>query len=90
MDRRQALDLIRAKDSTGRSVPVDILYCTLDLKRKTGGELKRLKRVVPSSAMDTKTGVIRFRYLDDVKHAKKHHYPVHLPLLLEVNGNPVG
>lgn len=89
MDRRQALDQIRAKDSAGRSVPVSILYCTLDLKRKTGGELKRLKDVVPSGAMDMKTGIIRFRYVNDVKHAKNHHYPVHLPLLLEVNGNPV-
>jgi hypothetical protein len=86
MDRRKALAAIRATDERGNAIPVDILYCTLDMKRKRGGDLVRLKRVVPTGAMDVKNAIIRFRFIDPKKHARKHVYPVHLPLLLEVNG----
>lgn len=86
MDRREAIDIIRAKDSRGRSIPCNILFCTYDEKRRRGGDLKRLRAVVPTGAMDVKNSIIRFRFADPKKAEAEHIYPVHLPLLLEVNG----
>lgn len=86
MDGREAISIIRAVDASGRPIPCNIRFCTLDLKRKRGGHLKQLKGVVPTGAMDEKNAIIRFRYADPKKAAKTHVFPVHWPLLYEVNG----
>ena len=85
MDRRQAIDIIRAVDGRGRPIPCDLVFVTFDERRRRGGDLKSLKKVVPTGAMDVKNAIIRFRFADAKKTEREHVYPVHLPLILEVN-----
>jgi hypothetical protein len=88
MDRKQALATIYAVDANGFPLPSDVTYCTLSLTRRTGGDIRTLKGVVPTGS---RVDLQRSRMLNLVPKADKGHRRgsekhVHLCLILAVNG----
>lgn len=83
----EALKMMDRVDATGSPIPFSIAFCTYDKNRRTGGKVMRLKKAVRCGAAHN---LQRHRQVG-VKPAdgKGHNYPIHLRLILRVNGQPV-
>lgn len=84
-----AMETIYATDGQGKPVPCDVTFCTLSLTRRTGGDIKTLKAVVPTNS---RVELKRNRMVNLVPAADKGQrrgteQHVHLSLILAVNGN---
>lgn len=87
MDRATAIRTIYAVDEHGQNVPCSITYCTLSLTRRTGGDIKTERGVVPTGSM---LDLQRSRMLNVVPKADKGQRRgterhIHLCLILAVN-----
>lgn len=82
-----ALRIMDQVDGRGAPVPFSITWCTLDRNRRTGGKVKHLAAAVRCGASHS---LQRNRQMA-VKPADGtgHPTPVHLRLILRVNGQPV-
>lgn len=67
--------------------PFSITFCTLDRNRRKGGEIRTLKNMVRAGASHNLQRSRQFA----IKPADGtgHNIPVHLRLLLRINGEPV-
>lgn len=80
--------VIYATDERGANIPCDVTFCTLSLTRRTGGEIKTVRGVVPTGS---KADLQRSRMLNLVPKADKGQRRgteahVHLCLIMAVNG----
>lgn len=84
---REALRTMDQVDGRGVAVPFSMSWVTLDRKRMTGGAIKTMKNLVRCGA---KHNLQRNRQVA-VKpgDGSGHPIPVHLCLILRVNGEPV-
>jgi hypothetical protein len=82
-----ALRLMDKVDKRGAPIPFSISWCTLDRKRGTGGEVRRLDRAIRCGASHSlqRNRQIAIRPAD----GKGHPIPVHIRLILRVNNQPV-
>ncbi len=81
---KDALELMRKRDDNGFPIPFTIRYVTLDRQRKTGGQLKEVKAVMPSGSINKKM------YRNAIRHIrvlpKNQLVPVHIYLFTQING----
>lgn len=80
--------MVYAVDGAGLPIPCEVTYCTLSTTRKTGGEIRTIKSVVPTGSM---VDLRRSRMLNLVPAADKGQrrgteVHVHLCLILAING----
>jgi hypothetical protein len=82
-----ALRIMDKVDKRGAPIPFSISWCTLDRKRMTGGEVRRLDRAIRCGASHSlqRNRQIAIRPAD----GSGHPIPVHLRLILRVNNEPV-
>lgn len=87
MGLAEALEVMDRVDGRGAPVPFSISWCTLDRNRRTGGEIRHMQSAVRCGANHS---LQRARQVA-VKPAdgSGHNTPIHLRLILRVNGEPV-
>jgi hypothetical protein len=83
----KAFEVMDRVDGRGAPVPFSITWCTYDKARGTGGQIRHLERAVRAGASHS---LQRNRQLA-VKPADGtgHNIPIHLRLVLRINGEPV-
>lgn len=87
MDLGQALRAMDQVDGRGAAVPFSITWCTLDRARKTGGKVKNLEKAVRCGAKHSlqRNRQVAVRPAD----GSGHPIPIHMRLILRINGHPV-
>lgn len=83
----QALSIMDQVDGRGAPIPFSIDWVTLDKKRGAGGKIKKLKAAVRCGASHSlqRNRQIAVKPADGTGHPT----PIHLRLILRVNGEPV-
>lgn len=84
---REALTVMDRVDGRGAPIPFSITFVTYDKNRRTGGKVKTLAKAVRCGAAHNLQRARQFA----VKPANGdgHQYPIHLRLVLRVNGEVV-
>lgn len=83
----KALEVMDRVDGRGAAVPFSITWVTLDRRRKSGGQVKHLANAVRSGAAHHlgRARQVAVKPADGTGHP----IPVHLRLILRVNGELV-
>lgn len=82
-----ALNLMEEKDRDGAPQSFAISFVTLDRKKKTGGQIRHIKRAV-KTGLPYKVSDNSLRGVRDLD-AGSHPVPVHIRLITEFNNQPV-
>lgn len=87
MDLQTALDVTRRVDAHGQPVPFDLEFITLDRNRNRPSRHARMKQVVRTGASHNlaRAGQIAVKPADGSGHA----VPVHMRLIMKINGEIV-
>ncbi len=101
----KALEIIKAVDATGRNIPFDISFRTLQRNSKTGGVLYEYKQVVRFQKKYTKNpNFLKIVQSTEKRKRNPHHFAnrtinvelqngdirtIHIRLIIMVNGKKV-